>query len=124
MSAHGSQQFGPVFEVHRVEVSPLAAPYEAVLLEDVDDRKRDAVAIRATSTPKPIVGGRRIDIDPGPPCMHAAVAGGLAAPAVERAGARKGEFLHIRSERIECFGHGTQAIRNAVDAGDLHRTAA
>src|SRR3972149_5250431 len=37
-------QLGPVFEMHGVEVIPLAAPDEAVALEDLDDGRRNAVA--------------------------------------------------------------------------------
>ncbi len=37
-------QLRPVFEMHGVEVIPLAAPDEAVALEDFHDGGRDAVA--------------------------------------------------------------------------------
>ena len=42
-----SHQLRPVLEVHRVEVSPFAAPDEAVPLEDLHDLERDAVLVGA-----------------------------------------------------------------------------
>ena len=54
--------FGPIFEVHRIEVVPLAAPDEAVLFEDGDDLLRHAVAINdaaAMRAPVPIIRDRR-----------------------------------------------------------------
>ncbi len=47
----GIEQFGAIFEVHRVEMRPAPAPDEAVALEDVHDLLRDAVAIRRVVPP-------------------------------------------------------------------------
>src|SRR3990172_8774027 len=88
-----SEQFGPILKVHGIEVPPLAAPNEAVLLEDFHDLGRDAVAIAALRAPQPVIGKFRIDIDRGAPGMHAAVARVFDGSAGERAGARKGECL-------------------------------
>lgn len=83
--------------MHRIEVPPLAAPNEAMLLEDFHDRDRDAVAVGgAFRVPQPVVRKSRIEVDSGAPCMHAAVAGVFDGAAVERAAARNGEFRELR----------------------------
>src|SRR3989304_4871676 len=50
-----SEQFGPILKVHGIEVPPLAAPNEAVLLEDFHDLDREAVAIGALRPPHPAI---------------------------------------------------------------------
>src|SRR6185437_1620763 len=60
-----SQQFGPILEMHRVVVIPLAAPDEAVLLEGRDDLLRHAVVVRDLAgmrTQEPVIRELEIEI--------------------------------------------------------------
>src|SRR5262249_24426408 len=70
--------FRPVFEMHGVVVLPLAAPDEAVLLENPDNLPRDLVLVDIAAVgirlrPHPIVGMRagNVDRDPQPVCALA-----------------------------------------------------
>ncbi len=86
-----ADQLGPVLEVHGVVVIPLAAPDEALGLEDLGDLVGDAVAIgdvAAIARPGPVVGLRHVDVDGGREGMHAGEPGVGDDPAVERAGRR------------------------------------
>src|SRR5579885_1417737 len=61
------QKLGAVFEMHGVVVIPLAAPDEAVLLEDLDDLPGDAVLVRIFAVDgagvAPIIGPGDVDVD-------------------------------------------------------------
>ena len=39
----GWKKFGTVFEMHRIIMIPIAAPYEAVPFEDTDNLKRNLI---------------------------------------------------------------------------------
>src|SRR5712671_1428161 len=58
----------PVLKVHGVVVVPLAAPNEAVLLEDLDDLPGHSVPVRVAAVggrlgPEPVVAARGGDVD-------------------------------------------------------------
>src|ERR1051326_8168087 len=60
------EQLGAILEVHRVEVIPAAAPYEALGLERVDDGLRVAVLPHerlVLAFVAPVVRARRVEID-------------------------------------------------------------
>src|SRR5436190_24113941 len=96
--------------MHSIEMRPLAAPDEAVPLEDVNDLERHTVSISAFGIPEPVIRKVGIEINGGGPGVHAAVAGILDRAAVERARARNGVTLQTGRKPIKLLCNGAQFV--------------
>src|SRR5208282_4610367 len=86
-----NKEFRSKFEVHRIEVIPLATPNEAVFFEDRDDLLRHAIAIQDGAVmrpPVPIIRERGIEIDRDTVAVRARPAGVGYGPAIVSAGDR------------------------------------
>jgi hypothetical protein len=116
-----NKEFGPKFEVHRIEVMPLAAPNEAVFFEDRDDLFVHAVAITdgaAMRPPVPIIREGRIEIDGDAVAVRARLAGIRDGSAIVSPGDRVCGALDIFRQRVDLGRHGAQMLIDAVQGRD------
>src|SRR6516162_5147661 len=120
----GKDELRPVFEMHGVVVVPLAAPDEAMLLENTDDLPRNLVlvgnaAVGVGLRPCPIVSVRAGNIDRNTESMRAltigpgdptAIVGSLGRPQIRKEAPR---------QLVELIRHVLQRCGRAVDFGEF-----
>jgi len=87
--------------MHRIEVSPFAAPNEPVSLENLYNVKGYPVSIAAVLVPEPIIREFCVEIDRRAPGVHAAITRVLHCAAVERARAWKSVSFDFGRELIK-----------------------
>src|SRR5215469_343502 len=116
-----AQKFGPIFEVHRVEVRPASAPDEAVALKYLHDLRWNAVNVGrklgcTSAVPQPVVPEFGVDIDRGTPRVHACLCGIGDGPA-GICSDRKEELLVLGWQLLQFARNRRELPINAVNRG-------